>query len=146
MIAGMTWLVSLVEVVPRPEEVGRDDEGRIEPVLVSIGLRLHQEHLLREPVGRVRLLRVAAPEILFAEGHLRELGIRADGPHDDELADARPPGLVDQVDPHHGVRVEELARAVSVRSDATHDRCGVDDVVGPDSSRAARTPSGSVRS
>ena len=37
----------LVEVVPRPVQVRRDHEGRIEPVLVTIGLRLHQQHLLR---------------------------------------------------------------------------------------------------
>ena len=120
----------LVEVVAGPVQVRRDHEGRIEPVLVTIGLRLHQEHLLRQPVRSIRLLRVPVPQVLFAEGHLRVLGIRADGSDDHELADACAPRLVDQVDPHHGVRVEEAAGMLSVRPDPTHDRRRMDDVLG----------------
>ena len=47
-----------------------------------------------------------------------------------ELADARPPCLVDQVYAHHGVGVEEAARVLPVGPDATHNGRRVDDVVG----------------
>jgi hypothetical protein len=111
----------VVEVVARAVQVRRDHEGRVEPVLLAVRLRLDQEHLLREAVGGVRLLRVAAPQVLLSERDGRELRVRAHGADDHELADARTPRLVDEVDAHHGVREEEASRVHPVRADAADD-------------------------
>ena len=60
----------------------------VEAVLLAVGLALDEQHLLGEAVRRVRLLRVAVPEVVLAERHRRELRVRADGADLDELLDA----------------------------------------------------------
>ena len=77
-----------VEVVARAVEVRRQQEDRVEAVLLAVGLRADEHRLLRDAVRRVRLLRVAVPEVVLVERHRRELRVGADRPGDDELADA----------------------------------------------------------
>src|SRR5581483_692551 len=80
-------------------------------------LRADQERLLGDAVGRVRLLRVAVPELLLAERWRGELGVRADGPGEDELPDAGRAALLDHVQPHREVRVPVPAGVRAVRAD-----------------------------
>ena len=56
-----------VEVVARSVEVGRQQEDRVEAVLLAVRLRADEHRLLRDAVGRVRLLGVAVPEVVLAE-------------------------------------------------------------------------------
>ena len=76
-----------VEVVARAVEVHREQHDAVHAVLLAVGLRLHQQHLLGDAVGRVGLLGVAVPEVVFLERHRRELRIGADGAGRDELRD-----------------------------------------------------------
>ena len=62
-----------VEVVARPVEVDRQQRDRVQAVLLAIGLRAHEQRLLRDAVRRVRLLGIAVPEILLAERRRRVL-------------------------------------------------------------------------
>src|SRR5439155_13547353 len=63
-----------VEVVPRTVEVDRDQVDAREPELLTVCLQLDQQRLLGDPVRGVRFLRVALPQVLFAERDRRELG------------------------------------------------------------------------
>ena len=76
--AGITCELSGSKLSPRPVEVDRQQVDRVEAVLLPVGLRLDQQHLLGQPVWRVGLLRIAVPQVVFAERHRRELGIAAD--------------------------------------------------------------------
>jgi hypothetical protein len=127
----MTWELSGIEVVAGAVEVHGEQEDRVEPVLLAVGLRLHEEHLLGESVRRVRLLGIAVPEILLAKRHRSELGVRAHGADGDELGDAVQACLLDELRAHHQVVVEEPAGVLAVGPDAAHDRREVDDDVGP---------------
>ncbi len=109
-----------IEVVAGTIEIHRQQEDGIEAVLLAIRLRLHQQHLLGQAIGRVGLFGVAVPQVLFPERHRRELGIGADRPKGDELLDAAEPGLLDQLHAHHQVLVEELARFGAVGPDPAH--------------------------
>src|SRR5439155_20966616 len=60
-----------VEIVTRPVEIRGEQVDGVEAVLFPVGLRLHDQHLLGEAVGGVGLIRVAVPEVVFAEGHER---------------------------------------------------------------------------
>ena len=71
--AGMTCELRRVEVVARAVQIDRHQVDRIEAVLLPVGLRLHQQHLLGQAVRRVGLLRVAVPQVVLAERHRREL-------------------------------------------------------------------------
>ena len=63
-----------VEVVPGAEEIDRHHDGALHAVLTVVRVEHDEERLLRDPVGRVRLLRVAVPEFALLEGHRSELG------------------------------------------------------------------------
>ena len=119
-----------VEVVAGAIQVHGHEEDGVEAVLPAVGLRLHEQHLLGQPVGRVGLLGVPAPEVVLAEGHRRELGIGADGADDDELGDAGEPGLLHELHAHHHVVVEEEPRVLAVGADAAHHPRQVDDQLG----------------
>ena len=109
-----------VEVVTRSVEVRRQQEDRVEAVLLAIGLRADEDRLLGDAVGRVRLFGIAVPQVGLAERHGGELRIGADGAGDDELADAVFPRELEHVRSHHQVRVPEAARVEPVRADAAH--------------------------
>ena len=122
--------VRLVEVVARAVEVRRQEVGRVQPVLLAVGLRAHEHRLLRDAVGRVRLLREAVPEVVLAERDGRELRVGADRAGDHELLDLVQPGLLEHVRAHHQVRVPVAAGVGAVRADPA-DLCGeVEDELG----------------
>ncbi len=116
-----------VEVIAGTIEIDGQKEDRVVPVLIAIRLRLHEQHLLREPVWRVGFLRISIPEVIFLEGHRRELRICADGADANELRDPRLPRLVKELRPHHQVVVEKLAGPLAVRADAADNRGKVND-------------------
>ena len=109
-----------IEVVARPVEIDRQQKNAVEAVLRPVRLRLDQQHLLGQPVGRVRLLRVAIPEVVFLEWHRGELRIGADGAHADELVDAGEPRLFHQLGAHHQVLEKERSRVIAIEADAAH--------------------------
>ena len=120
-----------VEVVSGTIQVDGEEVDRVEVVFLAICLGLHHQHLLGQPVGRVRLFGVADPEVRLLERHGRELGIRADRPDGDELFHAVHPALLQQLRAHHEVLVKELARMLLVGADAADDCGQVDDDVRP---------------
>ena len=86
-----------VEVVTRPVQIRRQQEDRIDPVLLAIRLRPDEKGLLRDAVRGVRLLRVAVPEVVLAERDGGELRVRANGPDDDELRRRVEPRLLEDI-------------------------------------------------
>ena len=109
-----------VEIIARTVQVDRQQEDGIEAVLLAVGLRLHQQHLLRQPVRRVGLFRVTVPQVFFFEWHRGELGVGADRAHRHKFFDPAQPGFVDQLHAHHQVVVEEFSRVLAVGADAAH--------------------------
>src|SRR3989441_10259783 len=79
----------------------------MEAVLLTIGLQLHQEHLLGQTIGSVRFLRVAVPELHFPERDRGEFGIRANCADANHLFDSKPASILDELDAHHRIIVEE---------------------------------------
>jgi hypothetical protein len=107
-----------VEVVSRAVEVDRQQVDRVDAVLLAVRLRADEQRLLGDAVGRVRLLRVALPEVFLAERHGRELRVRAHRAEQDELGHPVQPRLLDHVRAHHQVRVPVAAGIRAVRADA----------------------------
>ena len=116
-----------IEVVAGAVQIHRQEEDGVVAVLIAVGLRVHEQHLLRQPVRRVGFLGVTVPEMLLLERHRRELRIRADRADGDKLRHARLPRLVKQVRAHHQVVVEELRRILLVGPDAADARGEVDE-------------------
>src|SRR5712691_4301107 len=54
-----------VDVVARPVEIDGQQVDAVEAVLLAVRLGLHEQHLLRQAVRSVGLLRVAVPEVLL---------------------------------------------------------------------------------
>ena len=96
-------------------------------VLLAVGLELHEQHLLRQAVRGVGLLRVAVPEVLFTKRDRRKLRIGAHGPEDHRLRHAKLPRQLDELDPHDRVVVEECPRPQAIRLDSPADRREMDD-------------------
>ena len=107
-----------VEVVSRPVEIYGQQEDAVEAVLRPVGLRLDEQHLLGQAIGRVRLFRIAVPEIVLMKRDRRELGVGADRAHADEFLDAGKPRLLHQLGAHHEVVEEEATRVGAVGADA----------------------------
>ena len=105
----------LVEVVARTIEVHGQQVDALEPILLAVGLQLNEQHLLRQSVWRVRLLRIAVPQIVLPERHRGVLGIGAHGAHADEALNPTQPTFLDQLDAHDRVVVEELPRRGHVK-------------------------------
>lgn len=64
----------------RAVQVHRQEVDPVEAVLLPVGLGLDEQHLLRQAVGRVGLLGVAAPQVVLAERDGGELRVDADRP------------------------------------------------------------------
>ena len=109
-----------IEIIAGAVEIGGQQENRVEAVLLAIGLRLNQQHLLGQTIRRVGLFGIAIPEIVFFEGHGREFGIRAHRANGHELAHAHAPGLMHQLHAHHKIAIEKLGRMQSIGADAAH--------------------------
>ncbi len=106
----------------RAVEVDRQQVDPVHVVLPAIGLKLNEQGLLGDAVGRVGLLGVTVPQVLLAKRNRRVLGVGADRSDADELAHARMPRGLDQLHAHHQIVVEELARPAAVGFDAPDDR------------------------
>jgi hypothetical protein len=119
-----------IEVVAWAVEIYGDKEYAVEAIFGAIGLRLDEEHLFCEAVRRVCLLRVTVPKVIFPEGDRGKLGIRADGADSDELSQFAKACLVDELDTHHKVLVEEFARVLTVSTDSAYDGGEVNNNIG----------------
>ena len=109
-----------IEVVSRPVKIRRQKVDAVETILFPIGLRLYKQHLLRETIGRVRLLRIATPQTLFTERYWSEFGIGADSADNDCLFNALKPSCLNDLNPHQCVLVEQYAWVLLVVSNASH--------------------------
>ena len=118
-----------VEVVARAIQVHRHQIDGVEAVLVAVSLGLDQKHLLGQTIGGVGLFGIAVPELFLAERHRGELGVGADRADGEELGNASLTGLLDELDAHDGVVVEETSGVGPVGPDATDDGRKVDDQI-----------------
>ena len=107
-----------VEVIARPVEIDRKEVDARKAKLLTIRLKLYKQHLLGEPVGSVRLLGIAGPEIFFAEGDGREFRVGADGADADEFLHVAAPACFDEMDSHDEVVVKKGPRMPAVGADA----------------------------
>jgi len=116
-----------VEVVAGTVQIHRQEENRVETILLAVCLRLHQHHFLCQTVGRVGLFGIANPQIVFLERNRREFGISANRANGYEFANAIFVRLVHELHAHHQVVVKEISGMFHVRADATHVRGKVND-------------------
>ena len=107
-----------IEVVARPVEVRRQQEDRVEAVLLAVRRGADEQRLLGDAVRSVGLLGVPVPEVLLAERHGRELRVGADGAGEHELGGAVQPRLLEHVGAHHQVRVPVAPGVGPVGADA----------------------------
>ena len=119
-----------IEVVVRPVQVHRQQVDRVHAALRAIRLPLHQQHLLGDAVWRVGFFRIAVPEIPLHKRNRRELRIRADRSHADELLHARQSRVLHRQRAHHDVLIEESSRRLAIGADAADDRREMDDDIG----------------
>src|SRR5208283_4747675 len=84
--------------------------------------RLHQHRFLGDPIWSVGFLRIAVPEVLFAKRDRSELRIGADGADGDDFFDIVQARLLNHLDAHHQVVIEEFSRIRAIRADAAHNR------------------------
>jgi hypothetical protein len=120
-----------IEVVARAVQVHREEHDAVHAVLRPVGLRLHQQQLLGDAIGRICLFRVSVPQIIFPERHRRKLRVRADGARDDRLGHAGEAAFLQQAEAHHRVFEEEQAGIVAVGADAAHLGRQVEHHLGP---------------
>ncbi len=119
-----------VEIVAWAVEIYRDKKYTIEAVLGAISLRLDQHHFFGEAVRGVCLLGIAIPKVVFFEGDRGELGIRANGADGYEFFDISQACLLDELDAHHKVLIEEFAWVLTVCADTADDGGEVNDDIG----------------
>ena len=112
--------------VARPVQVHGEQMNHVEAIFLTVGLPLHQQHLLREPIRSIRLLGIAVPEMLLPERDRSRLGIRADRAHADVFLDARAACVLQGHRAHHQIFVGESSRIGAIRADAAHDGGQVD--------------------
>src|SRR5690606_20605125 len=67
----------------------------------------------------------------LAERHWRKLRIGTDGSDLHELSEAANPGLLDQVQAHREIRIEETSRVLAIRTDPADFGCEMNHDVGP---------------
>ena len=95
---------------------------------------MNQERFLRDAIRRIGLSWIAVPKILFPKRDRREFGVRANRTEANEFLDADATRLLDQMDAHHRVVVEELSRMHPIRADAADHCSSVDDQIRPSAS------------
>src|SRR5690606_15230671 len=69
------------------------------------------------------------PEVVFAKRHRGELGVGTNRPCRNQLTDTRLPRLVDQLNPHHRILVEEATWVGAVGANAANVRVEMNDKV-----------------
>src|SRR5262249_13048383 len=107
-----------VKVVSRTVHINRQQINPAKPILLAVGLELNQEHLLRQPIGSVGLLRVAVPQILLLKRHRRVLRIGTDRACTHKLLHTTASCFLDDLDAHHSIVIERLPRGSAVGTDA----------------------------
>ena len=126
----MTCDVSGSKLSPGPYRLTGSRYTALNPYCFrTVGLRLNQQHLLRDAVRRVGLLRIASPQVVFAKRYGREFRVGADRADGDKFLDAGEPGVLHQERAHHQILIVELAGMFPVRTDAPNDGRKVDDDV-----------------
>ena len=131
-----------IERVARSVQIDRKQVDCVQAELLSVGLRLHQQHLFRHPVRSVGLLRVAVPEIFLAKRYRGYLWIGTDRTEGDDLFHLMEARLLDHLDAHLHIFIEEPAGILPVRSDPAYDSRQMDHQlrsrIGKQSSRLGR--------
>ena len=107
-----------IEIVAGTVQVDHKKVDAVEAVLLAIGLRLGDHHLLGETVRRVGFLRIAVPEVAFLEGHGRELGVRANGADGQKLLDASLTAQLDELGAHEQIGVQKRSGIETIGADA----------------------------
>jgi len=111
-----------MEIIPRAIEIDGEKEYAIEAVFGTIGLGLDEEHFFGEAIRGVGFLGVAIPDIVFFERDGSEFWVRADGSYGDEFFDFADACLVDELDAHHKIFVEEFAGVDAISTDTPYYR------------------------
>ena len=111
----------------RPVQVHGQQMDDVEAVLLAVRLPLDQQHFLRDAVRRVGLFRVPVPQIAFEKRHGRELRVRTDRADADKLLHSAQARALHCQRAHHDVLVEEAARRLTVRADASDNGRQMDD-------------------
>lgn len=117
----------MVKVVARSVEVHGEKKNRIVTILLTIGLRLHQQHFLGQSIGRIRFLWVSVPERVLFEGYGYDLRVGAHGTDQNDFLDVSLPAFMDEMNTHRQVVVEEISGMSSVGSDASDSSGEMDD-------------------
>src|ERR1700687_3263874 len=113
-----------IKIVSRAIEIDRRQINAVKPVLLAVGLELHEKHLLRQAIRSVRFFGIAIPEILLAERNRSEFWIGADGAGTYEFFNALTASGFDDTAPHRGIIVKkDAARVLAIFADA-FDHCG----------------------
>src|ERR1700687_1558569 len=112
-----------IKIVSRAIEIDRRQINAVKPVLLAVGLELHEKHLLRQAIRSVRFFGIAIPEILLAERNRSEFWIGADGAGTYEFFNALTASGFDDIQPHRGIIVKKAARVLAICADAC-DHCG----------------------
>ena len=109
-----------IEIITGAIEIHGQQENGIKTILLPIRLRLYQHHLLGEAIGGIRLFGITVPEIVLLKGDRREFRVGTDRSQGDKFFQFVEVALVDQLDAHHDVFIEESAGILPIEADATH--------------------------
>ena len=109
-----------VEIITRTVEIHRQKINRIEPILLTVSLRLHKHHFLGETIRRIRLFRISIPQIIFLERHRRKFGIGAHCACRNELTHTMFVCLMHEFHTHDHIVIEKFGRMFAVRADTAY--------------------------
>src|SRR6516165_5253739 len=103
-----------IKIIAGSIKIYREQKNCVEIVLLAICLRLHKQHLLREPVRSVGFFRITVPEVFLVKWNRCELRIRANGAGRYELLNTIPAPILHQLDTHHEIVVKKTAGICSI--------------------------------
>ena len=109
-----------VEIVARPVEIDRNQIDAVESVLRAIRIEHDAQRALGHAVGGVGFLGLTGPQVVLAEGNRAVLGVRAHRAHLDEFLDVPSARLLNQMQAHSHVGIEESSGLLLIRADAAH--------------------------
>src|SRR5687767_6698027 len=107
-------------MIARPVEIHRQQENRIQAILLPVCLALNQQRLLGNAIRCGHFFRISVPQVFLTKGDRGELRVRADGAEYNYLFDSVPASSLDEFDPHDGVRVKEKTRIPLVGPDSPY--------------------------
>jgi hypothetical protein len=105
-----------IEIVSWTVEIDRQQKNCIKAILCPIGLGLRKQHFFGQPVGRISLLGITVPNIVFFEWHWGKLGISAYGSQRNKLLDSVVSRVLHQLNPHNRIVVEKTAGIGAIRA------------------------------